>query len=384
MMGMERKTVLSRLNAFRTKMSNNGVDVALLWDPDNEYYLSGFKAITYSRPIVYVIDERKAQYIIPALENDHARQNAVADDFFVYHEKVQNSHLDTNYLQPLERVLDNLPNESILGLELDIIPASVYQWIRSKGFRVKDIGQELIKLRAIKSEDEVYWLDEAGRLSDNAIRTSLDNLRPHMSELEFDSYGDRRLLEIASEKYPNLIVGYENWTCSGLERSVMPHLYSSTRRFTINDVVVHSRQVWINGYRAENERTFLIGKPTDEQKKCLGLAIEAQRVGMELIKPGVRAKDVDIASFSVFDKAGYGDYVQHRIGHGLGLSEHEEPYLRFDNDLILEEGMVYTIEPGIYVPGVGGFRHSDTVILTKDGCRSITQYPRDLESLIFN
>jgi Xaa-Pro aminopeptidase len=102
---------------------------------------------------------------------------------------------------------------------------------------------------------------------------------------------------------------------------------------------------------------------------------------MDMVKPGVKAKDVDIASFEVFDKAGYGDYVQHRIGHGLGLSEHEEPYLRFDNELVLEEGMVYTIEPGIYLPGIGGFRHSDTIIVTKDGCRSFTTYPRGIDDL---
>lgn len=159
----------------------------------------------------------------------------------------------------------------------------------------------------------------------------------------------------------------------------MPHLYSSTRKFEEGDGVVHSRQVWFNGYRAENERTFFVGKPTEKQKNLLELATEAQRVGMELIRPGIMAKEVDIAAYEVFKKAGYGEFVNHRIGHGLGLSEHEEPYLRFDNDLILQEGMVYTIEPGIYVPGVGGFRHSDTVILTKSGSFAITQHPKTIE-----
>lgn len=104
---------------------------------------------------------------------------------------------------------------------------------------------------------------------------------------------------------------------------------------------------------------------------------------MDMVKPGVGAKDVDIASYRVFEKAGYAEYVQHRVGHGLGLSEHEEPYLRFDNELILKEGMVYTIEPGIYVPGVGGFRHSDTVIITSEGYDTVTKYPRDLDDMIF-
>lgn len=382
-MTVEKDTVEKRLKALRKRMSNRGIDVSLLWDPDNQYYLSGFRAISYSRPIVLLVYQDKTQYIIPALENDHSRKNAKVDEFFVYHEKIQNSHLDTNYLQPLHRIVNDLSKDYAIGLELDIVPASVFQPLQEKGFGIKDIGQDLIDLRAIKDKEEIYWLDQAGRLSDIALEASFANVKAGMSELEFDSFGDNRLQNLASEDYPELIVGYENWTCSGIERSVMPHLYSSTRKFKESDVIIHSRQVWINGYRAENERTFFIGQPTEEQKKCFQLAVDAQKAGMDMIKPGVKAKDVDIASFKVFEEAGYGEYVQHRIGHGLGLTEHEEPYLRFDNDLILKEGMVYTIEPGIYVPGVGGFRHSDTVILTKDGCRSITQYPRHLEDLLF-
>lgn len=382
-MTVKKETVDKRLEAFRQRMKNKDVDVSVFWNPDNQYYLSGFKAISYSRPIVLLVYKDKTQYIIPALENDHAHKTAKVDEFFVYHEKIQNSHLNTSYLQPLLRVLNGLPKENVIGLEFDMVPASSYRLFQEKSFEIKDIGQDLIDLRAIKDQEEIYWLDQAGRLSDIALEASFANVKAGMSELQFDSFGDRKLLEMASLDYPDLIIGYENWTCSGIERSVMPHLYSSTRKFLKNDVVVHSRQVWINGYRAENERTFFIGQPTEEQKKCFQLAVDAQKAGLDMVKPGIKAKDVDIASFNVFEEAGYGVFVQHRIGHGLGLTEHEEPYLRFDNDLILEEGMVYTIEPGIYVPGVGGFRHSDTVILTKDGCRNITQYPRHLEDLIF-
>ncbi|UOQ92897.1 Xaa-Pro peptidase family protein [Halobacillus shinanisalinarum] len=377
------KAVAKRLKALRQRMSNKGIDVALFWDPDNQYYLSGFRAISYSRPIVYLVYKDKTHYIIPELERDHASQMAEVDDFFIYHEKLQDHDKDTNYLQPLNHIMDDFPKEHVLGVEMDIVPASAYQRLIEKGFDIKDVGEDVIDLRSVKNEEEIYWLEQAGYLSDIALEASFHHVRAGMSELEFDSYGDQQLLETASDEYPDLIIGYENWTCSGIERSSMPHLYSSTRRFEQNDVVVHSRQVWINNYRAENERTFLIGNPTKEQKKCLALAIEAQRVGMEAVKPGVKAKDVDIASYKVFEEAGYGEYIQHRTGHGLGLSEHEEPYLRFDNDLVLQEGMCYTIEPGIYVPGAGGFRHSDTVIVTKDGCRSITTYPRELEDMLF-
>jgi Xaa-Pro aminopeptidase len=381
MQTVDKKFTDRRIADFRAQMERKGVDLAILWEPDNEYYLSGFRAISYTRPIVLMVYRDKIEYIIPALEVDHARMHAKVDGFHVYHEKIQQSHLDVTYDQVLVKILEKLDKKLVIGLEMGVIPASVYTMIRGYGFKTEDMGDVLIRLRSIKDEEEVYWLDQAGHLSDVAIAASIEQMRPGLSELEFDSYGDKKLLETASEEFPDKIVGFDNWTCSGIQRASMPHLYSSTRKFTEDDVIVHSRQVWINGYRAENERTLLLGNATEEQQTCLKLAIEAQRVGMEMVKPGVKAKDVDIASFEVFDRAGYGDYVQHRIGHGLGLSEHEEPYLRFDNELVLEEGMVYTIEPGIYLPGIGGFRHSDTIIVTKDGCRSFTTYPRGIEEL---
>jgi Xaa-Pro aminopeptidase len=381
MQTVDKKFTDRRIADFRAQMERNGVDLAILWEPDNEYYLSGFRAISYTRPIVLMVYRDKIEYIIPALEVDHARMHAKVDGFHVYHEKIQQSHLDVTYDQVLVKILEKLDKKLVIGLEMGVIPASVYTMIRGYGFKTEDMGDVLIRLRSIKDEEEIYWLDQAGHLSDVAIAASIEQMRPGLSELEFDSYGDKKLLETASEEFPDKIVGFDNWTCSGIQRASMPHLYSSTRKFTEDDVIVHSRQVWINGYRAENERTLLLGNATEEQQKCLSLAIEAQKVGMDMVKPGVKAKDVDIASFEVFDKAGYGDYVQHRIGHGLGLSEHEEPYLRFDNELVLEEGMVYTIEPGIYLPGIGGFRHSDTIIVTKDGCRSFTTYPRGIDDL---
>ncbi|MFZ4452626.1 M24 family metallopeptidase [Salibacterium aidingense] len=382
-MSIPTENINTRLKAFRKRMEEKQIEAVVLWDPDNQYYLSGFKAISYSRPIVYWIYPETTAYIIPELEDLHAEENAHTTHFHVYHERYNRGTNDTSFLTPFMRLLRELPAGTKVGVECEILPAYVYQNIRKQGYEAVDIGRDLIELRSIKEEEEIKWLEEAGRLSDVALEASFQHLSLGMSELEFDSYGDQALLKAASEAYPEVVVGYENWTCSGVRRSAMPHLYSSTRTFESGDPVVHSRQVWINGYRAENERTFLFKeKATEEQKTLLKLAIDAQKAGMEAVKPGVRACDVDLAAYQVIKEAGYEEYIDHRIGHGLGLSEHEEPYLRFDNELVLEEGMVYTIEPGIYVPGVGGFRHSDTVIVTADGSRSITHYPRSYEDML--
>ncbi|MDN4605862.1 M24 family metallopeptidase [Sporosarcina highlanderae] len=375
--------VQKRIEDMRRYMDEIGVDLVIVWEPDNQFYLTGFRAISYSRPIVTLIDGKEIQLILPGLEEAHAAQMAKVDRTYVYYEQYGFRDRVLTYIDHLTQILSTFPCGSKIGVEVGVLPASIYMYLLEKGFVLVDIGEKVTKMRSIKDSHEIELLKVAGNLSDLAIGESLRHARIGVSELEFDSYGDRLLLEIASQEYKDELIGYADWTCSGVVRSEMPHLYSSTRKFADGDVVVHSRQVWFNNYRAENERTFLIGNVTEKQKDLLKLAIEAQQVGMELIRPGILASDVDIATFEVFRKAGYADFVQHRVGHGLGLSEHEEPYLRFDNELVLQEGMVYTIEPGIYVPGVGGFRHSDTVILTENGSRSITEYPRDFESMQF-
>nr|WP_245570527.1 M24 family metallopeptidase [Jeotgalicoccus marinus] len=129
-------------------------------------------------------------------------------------------------------------------------------------------------------------------------------------------------------------------------------------------------------------RTIFVGEPTEEQRKAFEVMVEAQQKALDFIKVGVTAKEVNQVALDVFKEAGLEEYVVHRTGHGIGIGLHEEPSLRFDNDLVLEAGMVFCVEPGIYIPGVGGFRHSDTVVLEEDKTVLITEYPRDIESLI--
>ena len=129
-------------------------------------------------------------------------------------------------------------------------------------------------------------------------------------------------------------------------------------------------------------RTIFVGEPTEEQRKAFEVMVEAQQKALDFIKVGVTAKEVNQVALDVFKEAGLEEYVVHRTEHGIGIGLHEEPSLRFDNDLVLEAGMVFCVEPGIYIPGVGGFRHSDTVVLEEDKTVLITEYPRDIESLI--
>jgi Xaa-Pro dipeptidase len=136
-----------------------------------------------------------------------------------------------------------------------------------------------------------------------------------------------------------------------------------------------------NGYSAELERTFFLGTVPDEAKKAFDVTMEARAKAFELIKPGVRAEEVDRKVLSIIEDAGFGKNILHRTGHGFGITGHEPPWVALGSEHVLTKNMVISIEPGIYIEGVGGFRHSDTVLVTDNGCVSLTDYPDSLDEL---
>ncbi|MCC0648646.1 M24 family metallopeptidase [Clostridioides sp. ZZV15-6598] len=373
-----------RLERLRKYMNEKNIEIALIFEPDNQFYISGFKAITYSRPIVTVVTQDKIELIVPGLEELHAKEVAKVDNVYVYYEIPEMKEHGISHKHYLDIILNRYPKGITVGIEKDIVSASFSEYITEKSFAIKDVGSKIFEMRYVKDSREIEFLKIAGYLSDIGIKGSLENVRVGMSELEFDVAGDNALLKYVSENYPDTYIGFANWTCSGIDRTAQPHLDSNTRILQRGDIVIHSRQVWYENYRAENERTFIIGKPTEKQKEVFKIAVEAQQAGLDTIKAGIPARMVDEAARAVVAKYGLELYSNHRIGHGLGLSEHEEPYLRFDNELILEEGMVFSMEPGIYIPGVGGFRHSDTAIVGKNSATIITNYPRSVEELILD
>jgi len=135
------------------------------------------------------------------------------------------------------------------------------------------------------------------------------------------------------------------------------------------------------GYRCDITRTFVVGQATAKQKDIYYTVKKAQQKGLDLLKAGVRGKNVCEDVRKIIEDAGYGDYTGYGLGHGVGLEIHEEPYIRSYSDLVFEEGQVVTVEPGIYIPGWGGVRIEDTVVIEKNGCKVLTNLPKDFMEL---
>jgi Xaa-Pro dipeptidase len=373
-----------RVERLREIMQEKQIDLSIVMNFENQYYFSGLKAITYSRPIVLAIDSKQLNLIIPSLEESHAKEMSNADQLYVYHETFLKDGNGGSHLEHLQSLISNYPSETRVGVEFSSLPVKIGNLLKDAGFELVNLDSSIVEMRFIKDQEEIDLITESGRLVSLALEQSLKQAKPGITEMEIDQFGNQALFFEISKKHPNSTVDFFAMSPSGLDRSIMPHVFSNTRKFDENDIVIHSRQVGLNGYRAECERTFFVGQPRDKQIEAFKIAQEAQLTALDIIKVGITAKEVNEAARQVFKKAGVEEYSIHRTGHGIGIGLHEEPSLRYDNDLTLQEGMVFCVEPAIYIPGVGGFRHSDTVVLTNKGTNLITEYPRDLEYLIFN
>lgn len=373
-----------RISQLRETMKIRNLDAAVIFNFENQYYFSGLKAITYSRPIILIVEKSKQSLIIPKVEENHAEEKTDVDSLYVYQEVEGFDNESTNYKELFKDVLSKLENNSKIGIEYGFLPTDFTIDIQNQGFEIQNIQQDIVNLRAIKSEEEIESIKKSGELVSGALKTTLENSTVNASEVEIDYFGNQFLFDEISKKYTDSTLDYFVMSPSGIERTNMPHVFSNTRKLEQGDIIIHSRQVGLNGYRAECERTYFVGEPSKKQAEIFDVMLRAHNAALNFIKVGVTAKEVNEVALKVIREAGLEKYVSHRAGHGIGIGQHEEPYLRFDNDLELKAGMVFCIEPGIYIPGVGGFRHSDTVVLRDEGTEIITEYPRELKHLIFD
>lgn len=376
------KGIDRRVSRLREYISENGLDFALVLNPLNQYYYSGFYALIYSRPIILVVSQDESHLIVPALEELHAKEDAKVSEIHVYYEHPERASQGINPFDILSKMILK-KGWKRAGIEKEALPLSMWELLNGLGVKeLKDIGGFIAKERLVKDEEELDLIRKAGRIVSVGVVESLKAIRVGLTEIEIDGVGSLALLKSAAEEHPGRRVELFVMSPSGRERSALPHVFSIARRLEKGDIVIHSRQIALDGYRAECERTVFLGEPTPKDREYFKIMLEAQRAAIESVRPGVKCKDVDRSARDVIVKAGLGEYAIHRTGHGLGLSAHEGPYLRFDAEDVLEEGMVVSVEPGFYIPGLGGFRHSDTVIVTSHGPELVTSAPSELEECI--
>jgi len=227
-------------------------------------------------------------------------------------------------------------------------------------------------LRAVKDADEIAHIRAAVRLAESVLEATLPAIRIGMTEREVAAELMVGLLRAGTESVP-----FEPLVQTG-PTGASPHAAAGDRRLEAGHLLIIDFGARVNGYVSDITRTFAVGEAGEEAQRIYRVVQKANRAGREAAAPGVACQEVDRAARRVIEAAGYGEYFTHRTGHGLGLQGHEPPYIVEGNDALLRPGMTFTVEPGIYVPGLGGVRIEDDVVITPSGAESLTAFPRQL------
>jgi len=363
-----------------------GVEALIVLAPANTCYVSGFRAITYSRPVLVVVWERSV-LIVPELEAAHARERSRLRDIRTYSDTALGGLSGKSTFQlALDRTVEvlnelGLPGRPV-GFEATSFTVDGHAYLaRIWAGPLVPVRGIVEQLRLVKDQEELRLIRIGCELAEHGMGVEVEASVPGATEIAIMARGNAAMLEMAARRYPDRHITAGSRPVSG-EKSALPHAIPSGRRLAAGDVVIHGTGCVVDGYCSEDERTIFVGSPTPERRRLFDIMVRAQQAAIDAIRPGVRCREIDRAARSVIEEAGYGPQFTHRTGHGIGLEIHEAPYFSASDETVLQPGMVMSVEPGIYLEGVGGFRHSDTVIVTADGCEVLTKFPKTLADLV--
>ncbi|MCC7446398.1 MAG: aminopeptidase P family protein [Anaerolineae bacterium] len=361
---------LPRLAKLQAIIRQAGLDAAAFVPGPNIFYLTGVSFHLSERPTILIVPATgEAAMILPSLEMPKIVDAAPFPMRFF-------SYTDSEGAQPaFERACQglNLSGQKlgVEGLRMRVLEGQLFARYAS-GCVVTAADDVLMKLRLHKDQDEIEAMRRAIALSQKALDATLAQIHPGMTERQIVNILLMALSEQGSDGN-----AFEPIVLSG-PGTAHPHGMTGDRPIRAGELLLFDFGGTYHGYPADITRTFGVGALDPELVTIYETVKAANAAGVAAAKPGVAAQEVDRAARRVITDAGYGEYFIHRTGHGLGLDIHEGPYMTGDNTLILEPGMVFTVEPGIYVPGKGGVRVEDNVVITATGADVLTTYPREL------
>lgn len=365
-----------------------GLTGYVLFGAEYIQYFTGFWFLSNERPVVYAESVAgESTIFVPEFETERARAETAFERIDAYAEYPGLEHP----MRLFARVLADLGIERAVGADQDGYPGILgYKGpplSEVTGAAVTPLGDVIEAMMARKSENELELIRESGRWCAHAHRLLQEYTRPGVTEAEASlRAGQETTLAMLAElgdvgglsSSAGVSAGYRGQI--GV-RSSWAHAVAHAIEFRAGDMLVSETSAPVWGYNAELERGMIIGPPTDEQRRLFGHVVAAQEAAFAAIRPGATCADVDGAVMRYFEDNDLLEYWRQHTGHGIGLRNHEAPFLDLGDHAVLQPGMVFTVEPGLYDSALGGFRHSDTVVVTEHGVQTLTDYPRDIESL---
>ncbi|WP_027407760.1 M24 family metallopeptidase [Anoxybacteroides tepidamans] len=350
---------MEKIEKLRARFNEYGIDGMLITSTYNRRYMTGFTgtagaAVIGKSGAVFITDFRYVEQASKQVEG---------------FEIVQHTGL------VIEEVAKQAARLGItkLGFEQEHLSYATFQvYEREVGATLVPVSGVIEKLRLIKSESEIKILKEAAEIADAAFEHILRFIRPGVREIEVANE-----LEFFMRKQGATSSSFDIIVASGY-RSALPHGVATDKVIEKGEFVTLDFGAYYKGYCSDITRTVAVGDVSDELKKIYDVVLQAQLRGMAGIKPGMTGREADALTRDYIAEQGYGEYFGHSTGHGIGLEIHEGPALSVRSDIVLEPGMVVTVEPGIYIAGLGGVRIEDDAVVTTDGNESLTRSPKDL------
>ncbi|KOR95539.1 Xaa-Pro dipeptidase [Geobacillus stearothermophilus ATCC 12980] len=350
---------MEKLERLRALLEEQHLDGLLVTNGCNRRYITGF---TGTAGVALV-----------------SRQGAVFITDFRYVEQAAKQVEGFEIVQHSGPIVDEIAKQvkrlgiKTLGFEQEHVTYAAYKaYEEAIDAELAPTSHVVEKLRLIKSEAEIKILKEAAEIADAAFAHILSFIRPGVKEIEVANE-----LEFFMRKQGASSSSFDTIVASGY-RSALPHGVASEKTIERGELVTLDFGAYYKGYCSDLTRTVAVGQVSAELQTIYGIVLEAQRRGMRGIKAGMTGKEADALTRDYIREQGYGDYFGHSTGHGIGLEIHEGPTLSARSDAVLEPGMVVTVEPGIYIPGLGGGRIEDDAVITADGNEALTHSPKEL------
>jgi Xaa-Pro aminopeptidase len=358
-------TTQRRLAALRGKMRENGADLVAIGPGSHMQWLLGFHPHADERPCLFLVGNEKEAFLMPALNAQGSRESTdVAFHTWIDEEgphEALGAALDAIGAREARSVaLDETMRADFALLLLDALPDAMHS------FTEKTIGA----LRMRKDEREFAALKMNAGIADRAMQKAFGAIRPGISEAE--------LATIVKEHFAAEGATPVFWIVGAGGNGAFPHHQTGERKLAEGDAIVIDIGGRKSGFPSDITRMAVVGHPPEGYGQIHTIVEKAVQAALKAARPGVKASDVDAAARRVIEDAGYGEYFVHRTGHGMGVDGHEAPYITATSETILEEGMVFSIEPGIYLPGRFGIRLEEIVILRETGPEIFSSLPRDL------
>lgn len=347
-------------------MANRRLETVYVTNPISIAYLTGFFANPHERLMALAVRSNDATLIVPALE--HEKATRIARDVSVLGWR--------DGEDPYELVARAIGQAGDIAVEKEHITLAVAETIttRTGASELVDVGREIRHMRLLKRPDEVEKIQRAAQITDEAGDSVFAKMRSGVTEAEVALMLGSLIGELGgTPAFPSLVQSGPN--------SSMPHLPPSNRKLAQGDFVLVDFGAALDGYNADTTRMAVVGKPSAKHREIHDVVLRAHDAAIDAVRAGVTSGDIDAAARQVIEAAGYGPQFIHRVGHGLGLEVHEDPSLDPGSTTVLEAGMVFTIEPGVYVPDFGGVRIEDDVLVEERGCRVLTRSDRALREI---